>query len=161
MKFPHTVSSVLFAVALALSAASAQAQTQTLTQTLTGVTSPGQAEVVSPAVIAERNAAAKVALDGSSLRDKTVAVKVGALVEIRLEENLSTGQSWRVSSDNGGVGHITHFYEPGKAMPGAPGNAVFAFVPYQAGTTLLVFHYGRRFSNEPASDTVQLTIEVR
>ena len=157
MKFPHTVSSVLFAGALALSGASARAQSQTLPE----VTSHGQVEVVTPAVTSDQNAAAKVALDGSSLRDKTVAVKVGTLVEIRLAENLSTGQSWRVSSDNGGVGHITHFYEPGKAMPGAPGNAVFAFVPYQAGSTLLVFHYGRRFSNEPASDTVRLTIEVR
>ena len=154
MKFSYAVSSAFFAVGLALLDVGAHAQNSP------AVSAP-QVEVITPPVTSDRDAAAKVALDGNLLRDKTVAVSVGTLVEIRLSENLSTGRSWRVSSDNGAVGHITHFYEPGKAMPGAPGKAVFAFVPYQKGSTLLVFHYGRRFSNEPASDTVQMTIDVR
>jgi inhibitor of cysteine peptidase len=95
---------------------------------------------------------------------QTIKVKAGTRVEISLQENLSTGYSWRTGDTNGTlkVNAIRFTHVSGvTAMPGASGTCVISFTPQNAGTSTYTFEYARPWAGGGApADTFTLTVEA-
>jgi inhibitor of cysteine peptidase len=112
-------------------------------------------------VAAEQPAQVKADSDG-----KTITLKVGDHFDITLEENASTGYSWRVIEGLGGV--VEQLGEPDfhsnssdPNLVGAGGTVTYHFKAAGIGTTTLKLVYHRSWEKDkPPAKTFQVTVVV-
>jgi predicted secreted protein len=113
----------------------------------------------------EAVAPADVALTNSD-DGKTIGLKAGQILAVRLDSNPTTGYSWQASQVDGAVlkqQGDPQFIRPADAPPGAGGAQVFRFTATGMGTTTLTLAYKRSFEPEAApaqTFTVQVTVEA-
>jgi predicted secreted protein/heat shock protein HslJ len=97
---------------------------------------------------------------------KSIALKTGQLLAVRLDSNPSTGYSWQISQVNDAVlkqQGEPRFIQPPDSPPGAGGAQVFLFNAAAGGTTTLVLVYKRSFEPDVAPTqtfTVQVTVDA-
>jgi inhibitor of cysteine peptidase len=73
---------------------------------------------------------------------------------VTLPSNPSTGYGWKVARyDRDFLQLLRRRYQkPEKALPGAPGQEIFEFLPQKSGTTTVIFHYQRPFESQVARE---------
>jgi inhibitor of cysteine peptidase len=118
----------------------------------------------SPAAAQSTTASAPITQVTAAQSGQTIKVKAGTRVEITLQENLSTGYSWRTGDTNGTlkVNGIRFTHVSGvTAMPGASGTCVISFTPQNAGTSTFTFEYARPWAGGGApAETFTVTVEA-
>jgi inhibitor of cysteine peptidase len=107
---------------------------------------------------------ANVTLDANA-DGTTQQLKVGEVMAITLESNISTGYSWSASISDPAVlvqmGE-SQYQEPATPMPGAAGKQIFFFQAAAPGTTTLTLNYQRPFETNVAPEkTVTINVEVK
>lgn len=105
-----------------------------------------------------------VSLKETDLGEK-VTLSVGQQMEITLESNPTTGYSWQVADDAGGivemVGEPEFVSEPAPAgMVGRGGAETLTFRAEEKGGGTLVLEYRRPWEKGSAEKTIELAIEV-
>ena len=91
-------------------------------------------------------------------------VRRGDVVEIRLEENATTGYEWELGSVDGEVLALERdeFVPPGDMAFGAPGMREVYLRAKTAGSALVRFKYRRQWESEAAAeDRFGVTISVK
>lgn len=105
---------------------------------------------------------AQVTIDETSA-GKTVSLKVGDTLEVRLEGNPSTGYEWSVAAPSGSaltqVGERTFVSK--STLLGAPGVYIFRFKAESKGTEELVFTYKRAWETTPEDRTVTVKVSIK
>jgi inhibitor of cysteine peptidase len=100
-------------------------------------------------------------LDESSL-DRTVRVPVGQVIELRLNENPTTGFRWSFAADGAPVcSVVADKFERTADRPGAGGEHAWQIEAVRAGTCHLRLVYRRPFGPAaPPARTFALDVEV-
>lgn len=95
---------------------------------------------------------------------QTVAVRVGAIFEVRFESNASTGYEWSVTKQDKealeGNGK-SQFVAPAELVPGAPGQQVFRFKVKRAGNTKLELQLARPWEKDKAARKFALIVSAK
>ena len=96
----------------------------------------------------------------------TVEVATGDLVTVCLQENPSTGYTWREEHSAGLELLTDRFLEPSPSpspgVVGVPGTREFVFRAVTAGTQSMSAEYARPWEEEPADrEAFSLTVDVR
>ena len=111
--------------------------------------------------------AADIQLDASA-NGTTQELKVGEVLAITLESNITTGYSWSATiSDPKVMAQMgePQYQEPtdtGTPMVGAPGKATLFFQATNPGTTIISLEYEQSFESEQTpSQTINFTVNVK
>jgi inhibitor of cysteine peptidase len=95
---------------------------------------------------------------------QTVTVTPGDRLEIRLEENPTTGFRWCVEGDKTGVLNLEHdaFIHPVSRISGAGGTRKFIFIVAKQGHAMLRVSYRRSWEKrKPPQATFELTVTAK
>ncbi len=101
---------------------------------------------------------------------KTIQAALGGIVEVVLEGAPgSTGYAWSLASGNDKVlkpqfdpAKPLDQYQPGAAMPGAPGKFVYKFLAVSAGSATLKFVNKQAWvQDDPKAETFTVTVNVK
>jgi inhibitor of cysteine peptidase len=100
--------------------------------------------------------------------NKTIAVKTGDLLVLRLKSNATTGFSWAPAAGTGqglalqGKGEYIQPKSTGVPMPGAPGAQLWRFKAIKKGQTALKLVYSRPWEKGVAPvQTWGVTVKVK
>jgi inhibitor of cysteine peptidase len=106
--------------------------------------------VVCPAVV---RAATKTVTDADN--GKTVQIKMGDVLEVRLSSNPTTGYEWYVQKQSTALLKLTgqSWTQPPPGLVGAPTVQIIDFAPTGKGTGVLMLHYVRSW--EPPNPNEQ------
>jgi predicted secreted protein len=101
-----------------------------------------------------------------SFDGRTIAIRVGEIVEIALAENASTGYRWDFSSVRERWASTLHVLEESAGVPdtrpGIPGTRRLVLEALVPGKAELEFEYRRPWQrSSPAARTFRVVIEVR
>ena len=109
-------------------------------------------------------AATKVVTDAD--KGKTVEIKMGDVLEIRLNANPTTGFMWYLQKQSTPLLKLTsqtqtQAAQPGPTQPeaGRPSVQIFEFAPKATGTGVLLLHYVRSWMN-PDPNEEQFSLHV-
>ncbi len=94
---------------------------------------------------------------------KTVDVPIGDSIELRLQENPTSGFHWRVHLSAATVCQIKddHVETPNLSIPGQGGTHIWRFGTTQTGTCDLSLSYGRDWEkDQPPARTFDVRINV-
>jgi inhibitor of cysteine peptidase len=80
-------------------------------------------------------------------RDRTVEVPIGGVLDVRLQENPTTGYSWTVEAADG-LERVGDSFEAGGAALGAAGVRVFRFRAARPGSLELRLKHWREWEGE-------------
>jgi inhibitor of cysteine peptidase len=112
---------------------------------------------------AEGNRMSPITLTGADQR-KTVDLRVGDVVILRLEENVTTGYRWAIGSGGGDVVALQsseHVQSPGSAIGGG-GERVFSFKGTRPGVVAIQLKLWREWEGDKSiSRTFVVTLRVR
>ncbi|MBO10240.1 MAG: hypothetical protein CMJ68_05710, partial [Planctomycetaceae bacterium] len=98
---------------------------------------------------------------GQAENGRTITVKLGSTLKVKLNGNPTTGFTWNNVTRGTGLkllGKITH--KAGRPVPGAPGMSTAAFQAMKLGKSELVLEYRRVFEDKPPLNTVKINIVV-
>ena len=98
---------------------------------------------------------------GQAENGRTITVKLGSTLRVKLNGNPTTGFTWNNVTRGTGLkllGKITH--KAGRPVPGAPGMSTAAFQAMKLGKSELVLEYRRVFEDKPPLNTVKINIVV-
>jgi len=93
----------------------------------------------------------------------TVNVPLGAIVEVQLQANPSTGFGWRMTGNNDSIlrpSGSPRFDSFAPGTPGAMGNQVFRFRARSYGGDCLTFSYGANYPGVPPAQSFTCTVIV-
>jgi len=100
-------------------------------------------------------AATKTVTDADN--GKTVTIKMGDVLEVRLSSNPTTGYEWSLLKLSG-----QSSTKPAPGVLGAPIVQIFDFAPTGKGTGVLMLHYARSWESSDPNEqqyTLHVTIE--
>lgn len=96
---------------------------------------------------------------------RKVSLSVGQRMEIALASNPTTGYSWQVADDAGGlvslVGEPEFVQDPGPMVTGRGGSELLTFEAERAGSGTLVLEYRRPWEKIVAEKTIEVPVEVK
>jgi inhibitor of cysteine peptidase len=100
---------------------------------------------------------------GENSNGQTLEAAPGQTVEIRLEENPTTGFRWRMAQAGGPVATLSgDVFEPGRQAPGQPGTHRWQFRVAAAGSGPVRFVYRRAWEEDSAAARVfTVTLSVK
>jgi inhibitor of cysteine peptidase len=92
-------------------------------------------------------------LASPAVADETLRLRPGASTTLRLEENPSTGYSWRLDATaSTGLDHVAVLdggHRRGKNLPGAPGIRLWTIRALKTGAATIAFAYQRPWEPAP------------
>ena len=101
---------------------------------------------------------------GLAENGKTITVKVGSIVRVKLRGNPTTGFTWNNATPAGALklmGKVTHQSGGRPGLLGAPGMSTATFATTKLGKGTIVLHYNRVFENNKVpAKTVKINIAV-
>ena len=118
--------------------------------------------VVVAVALAAIGAGVAIGMTSNDVLSDDLTLELGKTLEIRLEENPSTGYSWvMVISNENVVEVVKDEYITGKDIPGAPGEHVWIFKGLEEGETQISFSYLRPWEEDSEIDEKVYVIKVK
>ena len=107
-------------------------------------------------------AATKTVTDADN--GKTVTIKMGDVLEVRLSSNPTTGYQWSLQKQSTTLLKLSgqSSTKPAPGVLGAPIVQIFDFAPTGKGTGVLMLHYARSWESSDPNEqqyTLHVTIE--
>ena len=118
--------------------------------------------VVVAVALAAIGAGVAIGMTSNDVLSDDLTLELGKTLEIRLEENPSTGYSWvMVISNENVVEVVKDEYIAGKNIPGASGEHVWIFKGLEEGETQISFSYLRPWEEDSEIDEKVYVIKVK